>query len=380
MMPTSQVRPCWPRMAARRWPTGKPVARATIKRRSTRCLWPSGRSCAAPGCWPGARGRRRDAVGRARPRLLRSAGRAVRSARPSRWRPRARSCCCPGAAGRCSAGASRSRACCSGGPRSSPPTSATGSPRSRSCPTPRRDGDLVTLHGVRNFDYRTEQDFVARYDERTFDLRKLDAVDLVAVYWVGDAIAHVIVSFGFAGDHVAFSIETRKEKGEAYSSLAGFFRRYELIYIVGDERDLIRVRTNYRRAARAGLSLPDARRPRGGARSVPRVRREDQPAARVAGVLQHAHHQLHDRRLAAGARAVGPLSPRLAGAGERPFPRVRLRSRQPRHQPAVRGAKALSLINDKAQAADQAPEFSQRIREGLPRPPSRAGPDTHERG
>ncbi|MGH6904895.1 MAG: DUF4105 domain-containing protein, partial [Geminicoccaceae bacterium] len=92
-----------------------------------------------------------------------------------------------------------------------------------------RDGDLVTLHNVRNFDYRTEQDFVPRYDDRTFDLRQLDAVDLIAVYWAGDAIAHIMVSFGFAGEHVAFSIETRKEKGEAYSSLAGFFKRYELI-------------------------------------------------------------------------------------------------------------------------------------------------------
>ncbi|HEX6113683.1 MAG TPA: DUF4105 domain-containing protein [Geminicoccaceae bacterium] len=72
-------------------------------------------------------------------------------------------------------------------------------------------------------------------------------VDLIAVYWAGDAIAHIMVSFGFAGDHVAISSETRKEKGEAYSSLAGFFKNYELIYAVGDERDLIRVRTNYRR-------------------------------------------------------------------------------------------------------------------------------------
>jgi 4-amino-4-deoxy-L-arabinose transferase-like glycosyltransferase len=108
------------------------------------------------------------------------------------------------------------------------------------------DGELVTLHNVRNFDYRTEQDFVARYDDRTLDLRSLDAVDLIAVYWAGDAIAHIMVSFGFAGDHVAISIETRKEKGEAYSSVAGFFKSYELIYVLGDERDLIRVRTNYR--------------------------------------------------------------------------------------------------------------------------------------
>ena len=160
-----------------------------------------------------------------------------------------------------------------------------------------QDGDLVTLHNVRNFDYRTEQDFVPRYDDRTFDLRQLDAVDLIAVYWAGDAIAHIMLSFGFGGDHVAVSIETRKEKGEAYSSIAGFFKRYELIYVVGDERDLIRVRTNYRRPRGAGLPLPDARTTRERPAPVPGVCRQDQPAERAAGVLQYAHHQLHDRRV-----------------------------------------------------------------------------------
>jgi hypothetical protein len=60
------------------------------------------------------------------------------------------------------------------------------------------------------------------------------------------AIAHVFLSFGFGDDHVAVSVEARKERGEGYSSIQSFFKRYELIYVVGDERDLIRVRTNYR--------------------------------------------------------------------------------------------------------------------------------------
>jgi len=108
-------------------------------------------------------------------------------------------------------------------------------------------GDLVTIHNIRNFNYRTETDFDPRYYDKTFDLNKLDSVDLITVYWMGDAIAHVMISFGFGGsDYVTFSIETRKEKQEAYSTIKGFFKQYELTYVVGDERDLIRLRTSFR--------------------------------------------------------------------------------------------------------------------------------------
>jgi len=110
------------------------------------------------------------------------------------------------------------------------------------------DGDRITLHNIRNFDYRTDTDFTPAYYDRTFDLRQLDAVDLFAVYWMGPSIAHVFLSFGFTdGGHVAFSIETRREKGQSYSSIAGFFRQFTLYYAVGDERDIVRVRTNYRK-------------------------------------------------------------------------------------------------------------------------------------
>lgn len=109
-------------------------------------------------------------------------------------------------------------------------------------------GDRITVHNIRNFEYRSETDYTPAYYDRQFDLNQLTGVDLVASYWMGPAIAHVFLSFAFAdGAHLAISIETRKESHERYSTLKGFFRQYELYYVVADERDVIRLRTNYRR-------------------------------------------------------------------------------------------------------------------------------------
>ena len=110
-------------------------------------------------------------------------------------------------------------------------------------------GSTVRMHNIRNFDYRSETDFDVAYYDKVLDLDKLESADLVATYWMGPAIAHIFISFGFAsGDHLAVSIETRKEAGEDYSSIKGFFKQYELYYVVADERDVIRVRTNYRKS------------------------------------------------------------------------------------------------------------------------------------
>ncbi|MFY7864198.1 DUF4105 domain-containing protein [Roseateles sp.] len=109
------------------------------------------------------------------------------------------------------------------------------------------NGNSVTVHDVRNFDYRSELDFTPAYEDRRFDLSQFEGIDLVTSYWMGPHIAHVFLSFAFSdGQHLAISIETRTEKGEGYSTLKGFFRQFELFYAVGDERDLIRVRSNYR--------------------------------------------------------------------------------------------------------------------------------------
>jgi hypothetical protein len=116
------------------------------------------------------------------------------------------------------------------------------------------EGNQVTIHNIRNCDYRTETDFDVRHYDKTFDLDKIRTADLYMVYWGSPHMAHTMVSFGFeGGDYVCFSIETRKEKGEGYSALKGLFRQFELTYIVADERDVVRLRTNYRPGEEAYL-------------------------------------------------------------------------------------------------------------------------------
>lgn len=109
------------------------------------------------------------------------------------------------------------------------------------------DGDRVTIRNIRNNDYRTETDYTAQYYDKTFDFSKLQTADLFISLWGSPYIAHTIISFGFGDDdYVAISIETRKSKDEEYSAIKGFFKQYELMYVVSDERDVIRLRTNYR--------------------------------------------------------------------------------------------------------------------------------------
>ena len=109
------------------------------------------------------------------------------------------------------------------------------------------DGNRVKFHNIRLCDYRNERDSdVAHYD-RTFDLDTLHSADLFIVTRGSPHIAHTMMSFGFANDeYLCFSVETRKEKGEDYSIVKGFFKQYELMYVAADERDLVRLRTNFR--------------------------------------------------------------------------------------------------------------------------------------
>ncbi len=112
---------------------------------------------------------------------------------------------------------------------------------------PEFHGDLVTIHNLRNFDYRTRNDYDIRYEDRTYDLKRLKHVDFLINYWDGKRdTAHTALSFGFDdGQYVAVSVEIRGQKGDTYEFLRGLFKQFELFYVIGDERDVIRVRTNY---------------------------------------------------------------------------------------------------------------------------------------
>ncbi|MBO1114014.1 DUF4105 domain-containing protein [Bordetella petrii] len=108
-------------------------------------------------------------------------------------------------------------------------------------------GDTATLHNVRNFQWRGPQDFDARWETRQYSLAAIRSVDLALSYWSHTAIAHTLVSFGFAdGDYLVFSVEIRRRKNDRFSEIGGFFRQYELSIVAADERDILQVRTNVR--------------------------------------------------------------------------------------------------------------------------------------
>jgi hypothetical protein len=232
------------------------------------------------------------------------------------------------------------------------------------------NGDLVTIHGVRNFDYRSESDFTPRWETRTYDLRKLNSADLIAVYWAGKAIAHIMISFGFQDkDYLAVSIETRKEKGESYSTLAGFFRQYELYYVVADERDVIRVRTNYRQPQEDVY-----------------IYRTRAPVQNIRNVFLDYIKGINELRERPGFYntlttnctttirthtrmnpGTPPMSWKILLSGYVPdyvYEIGKIDTTMPFSELEKR-----SLINARAHAADKDPAFSERIREDLPKPP-----------
>ncbi len=230
------------------------------------------------------------------------------------------------------------------------------------------EGKRITVRNIRNFDYRSETDFTPAWYDKTFDLDKLESVDLVAVYWMGPAIAHTFLSFGFAGgDQLAISIETRKEKNEGYSTLKGFFKQYELYYVVADERDVVRVRSNYRQDPPEDVYIY---RVRGNLENGRRVFLEYMK--RINGLKERPefYNTLADNCTTGiwmNARVNPghvPLSWKILASGYVPaylYERGMLDNGL-----SFAELQQRSHVNERARAADQATDFSRRIREGLP--------------
>lgn len=227
------------------------------------------------------------------------------------------------------------------------------------------DGDRVRFTGVRDFDYRSRNDFTVRYEEREVRLSDLKAIDFYVSYFMEGPVGHTFLSFMFDNaPPLTISIETRPEVGEGFAPIASMFKQFELIYVVGTERDLVGVRTNHRGEPtylyRLNSSADDARRLL--LAYLDRINQlADHPEfyhlltnsctinivryANAAGRkgrfdIRHLLNGLIDSYLYHSGRINTDLS----------FEELRQRS----------------LINPTAQAADNAPNFSEQIRAFLP--------------
>lgn len=227
------------------------------------------------------------------------------------------------------------------------------------------DGSHVTLHNVRDFDWRTEDDYDVRWETRRYDLDHLTGVDAILSYWSGDAIAHAMLSFGFDdGRHLVFSVEIRRERGEAFSEVGGFFKQFELILLAADERDIVRVRTNVRGE---DDYLYPLRMPRDAMRSLfvsyveaaNRMTSEPRFYNTVTSNCTTLVYRMA-RRIDRGL----PLDPRLLLTGYLPdyfMANGALDSRM-----SVAAWRRLGRITERARATTDADDFSAAIRRGVP--------------
>jgi hypothetical protein len=227
------------------------------------------------------------------------------------------------------------------------------------------DGDRVRLSGVRNFEYRSRDDFTVRYEEREVLLSHLTGLDFYISYWSEGLVGHTFLSFIFDNaPPLSISIETRPEVGEGFNPLASLFKQFELIYVVGDERDLVGVRTNHRDETvylyRLNTSVADARR-----LLLVYLERINELADRpewyhllsnscTINIIRYANAAGREGRFDIRHLLNGLIDGYLYRSGrvDTTLPFDELRGR--------------SLINEAAQAADGAPDFSQRIRATLP--------------
>jgi hypothetical protein len=227
------------------------------------------------------------------------------------------------------------------------------------------DGDRVRVTGVRNFEYRSKDDFTVRYEDREVSLSSLTSIDLFLSYWAVGPVGHTFVSFNFEKAlPVCISIETRPEVGEGFSPIASLFKQFELIYVVGDERDIVRVRTNYRH--------DDV--------FLYRIRTSPDNARRLFLIyldrINALYHQPEFYHLLSNSCTINIVRyARAAGKVGRFDFRYLFNGFTDRYLYSLglvdttlpfRELRRRSQINDAAEAADEAPDFSQRIRASLP--------------
>ena len=110
------------------------------------------------------------------------------------------------------------------------------------------DERQYTLRNIRNCNYVTADDYVVNYYDRQIVLDQIQSVDFIVVpFKETPKLAHTMISFGLDdGSYLAVSVEVRKERGEEFNALMGVGRQYELIYVLSDERDVIRLRSRHR--------------------------------------------------------------------------------------------------------------------------------------